>query len=72
MNNVLKGTKIWKGDVKAKDTYVDFKCEFKIADNNQKVYVYIINNNVVSETTISPYIRLNRYVIPKVISNTMK
>ena len=41
MNNVLKGTKIWKGDVKAKDTYVDFKCEFKTADNNQKVYLRI-------------------------------
>ena len=41
MNNVLKGTKIWKGDVKAKDAYVDFKCEFKTADNNQKVYLRI-------------------------------
>ena len=41
MKNILIGTKIWKGDVKAKDLYVDFKFDFKIADNDEKVFLRI-------------------------------
>lgn len=38
--NILKGKKIWQGDVKAKDTYVDFKAEFN-AERNKKVLLRI-------------------------------
>ena len=38
--NILKGKKIWQGDVKSKDTYVDFRAEFG-TKRNKRVFLRV-------------------------------